>query len=83
MHEEALACDLAAFFYMEIGETEKALHHFLLAHKKYYEWGAFGKCDSLFKFVESNFSTLPQSVGHTNDANASELGEDLEALPVG
>ncbi len=75
-----MACDLAAFFYMEIGETEKALQHFLLAHKKYYEWGASGKCNSLFKFIERNFSQLPQGSGHMT--NASELGEDQELLPL-
>ena len=37
---------------MEQGETEKATELFFLAHEKYHEWGAFEKCNSLFKFVE-------------------------------
>ena len=37
---------------MELGDNEKATKHFLLAHEKYHEWGAFEKCNSLFKFVE-------------------------------
>ena len=50
---------------MELSDTEKAIEYFLLAHEKYHEWGAFGKCDSLFKFVESSFScSLPAGVGH-------------------
>ena len=68
MHEEALACELAAYFYMEIGETEKAVQYFLLAHQKYHEWGAFGKCESLFRFlVSANITT--------------EVSEDKEPLP--
>ncbi|KAK1742112.1 putative AAA ATPase [Skeletonema marinoi] len=56
VHEEALAYELAAYFYLELGDAEKAMEYFLLAHEKYHEWGAFGKCNSLFKFVESRFT---------------------------
>jgi len=52
VHEEALACELAGYFHLELGDNEKATKHFLLAHEKYHEWGAFEKCNSLFKFVE-------------------------------
>ena len=38
VHEEALACELAAYFYLEIGETNKAVEYCLLAHEKYQEW---------------------------------------------
>ena len=63
MHEEALACELAGYFYVELKDTETAIEYFLLAHEKYLKWGAFGKCDSLFKFVESTFSPLQVGVG--------------------
>jgi len=53
VHEEALACELAGYFHLEFGYAEKAMEYFLLAHEKYHEWGALGKCDSLFKFVNS------------------------------
>jgi len=52
VHEEALACELAGYFYAELRDTDKAMQHFLRAHEKYHECGAFGKCDCLFKFVE-------------------------------
>jgi hypothetical protein len=55
---------MAAYFYLEIGDTEKAMHYFLLAHGKYQEWGALGKCNSLFKFVETTFTSAS-----TNAAN--------------
>ncbi|KAK1744366.1 hypothetical protein QTG54_004899 [Skeletonema marinoi] len=49
--QEALAHELAAY---SIWSWEKRanLEHFMLAHEKYLEWGALGKCDSLLKFVE-------------------------------
>jgi len=58
VHEEALACELAAYFYLELGEAEKTTELFLLAHEKYLEWGAFEKCNSLFKFVEGIFTPV-------------------------
>jgi hypothetical protein len=82
VHEEALAYELAAYFYLELGEREQSLSHFLLAHERYHEWGAFGKCTSLFEFVKSSFTTsssiesdvTPSSVAtdgvvHTNNSN--------------
>jgi hypothetical protein len=56
-----LACELAAYFYLdsEVGDNKKAMQYFLLAHEKYHEWGALGKCNSLFKFVESTFTPAP------------------------
>jgi hypothetical protein len=78
-----LACELAAYFYLEIGDTATALHNFLLAHEKYQEWGALGKCTSLFKFVESTFTpastTVGVGVGHTNTGTGSS-NTQLEEL---
>ena len=51
-----MAYELAAYFYLELRDTKKAIDYFLLAHEKYHEWGAFGKCDNLFKFVERSFT---------------------------
>ena len=60
MHEEALAYELAAYFHLELGEMEQSMEYFLAAHERYHEWGAFGKCSSLFEFVKSSFS--PSSI---------------------
>ena len=38
MNEEALAYELAAYFYFELGEINKAVDYFLLAHERYHEW---------------------------------------------
>jgi hypothetical protein len=35
---------------------EQSIEYFLAAHERYHEWGAFGKCNSLFEFVKSSFS---------------------------
>ncbi len=53
-----MAYELAAYFYLELGQKDKALELFLIAHEKYHEWGAFGKCTSLFEFVGSNFTSF-------------------------
>ena len=58
MHEEALACELASHYYFELGDAVKAMQHFTLAHKKYQEWGAFGKCDDICEFISSNITPL-------------------------
>ncbi len=38
MHEEALACELAAYFHLEIGEAKKAFEYYLFANEMYQEW---------------------------------------------
>ena len=38
VHEEALAHELAAYFYLELDKREQSIQHFLLAHEKYLEW---------------------------------------------
>jgi len=53
VHEEALAYELAAYLYLELGEINKSVEYFLLAHERYKQWGASEKAESLFKFAES------------------------------
>ena len=38
VHEEALACELAAYFHLEIRELNKSVEYCLQAHEKYQEW---------------------------------------------
>ena len=71
IHEEALACELAAYFYLELEDINKSVEYFLLAHEKYHEWGAVGKCNSLFKFVENTFTPASTDVGHTDTTGNS------------
>ena len=78
-----MACELAAYFYLEVGDTEKAMQYILLAHEKYHEWGALAKCDSLFKFVQSTFTPASTDVGvgvgHTDTTGYSNTqSEEVE-----
>eukprot|EP00985_Skeletonema_marinoi_P017474 scaffold9584_cov98-Skeletonema_marinoi.AAC.1 len=47
VHEEALTCELAGHFMLESGEGRAAFPYFSLAQKKYGEWGAYAKEESL------------------------------------
>jgi hypothetical protein len=33
-----LACELAGYFYLELGEISVSVEYFLLAHERYHEW---------------------------------------------
>ena len=58
MHEEALACELAAHFYLELGDTGRSLEYFLMAHERYHEWVSWFSlylCPALFSPVITHF----------------------------
>jgi hypothetical protein len=52
------ACELAAKFYLGIGELQMSLQHFTLAHEKYSSWGAIGKAEKLFLYTNEKFTSL-------------------------
>jgi tetratricopeptide (TPR) repeat protein len=58
VNDEALSCELAARFYLETGNIPLALEHFNLAHKKYIDWGAVGKANSLFAYTSDTFASI-------------------------
>ena len=76
-----MACELAAYFYLELGQNDKALELFLFAHEKYHEWGAFGKCTSLFEFVSRNFTSFIGSGLTLTNSNDSMGQEAAVAAP--
>lgn len=55
VHEEALAMELAGCFSLKINRTELALGYLKQSHKRYEQWGAFAKANSLAKFIQSCF----------------------------
>ncbi|KAL7491484.1 hypothetical protein ACHAWT_001521, partial [Skeletonema menzelii] len=67
VHEEALACELAAYFYLEIGDAINAAEYCLRAHERYQEWGAIGKCTSLFEY----FGSVMNGCVASSQANAT------------
>ena len=56
INDEALACELAGYYFLETGEQDTAIQYFLQAHEKYHEWGAVAKSNMLFEFVQRNLS---------------------------
>ena len=48
---EALACELAGYFYLELGEKNNAKDYFVMAHERYVTWGALGKAAALYQKI--------------------------------
>lgn len=44
---EAIACELAGYFYLEMGDKNTAKDYFIKAHERYLTWGALGKAATL------------------------------------
>lgn len=82
VNEEALACELAGYFFLEIDDKDLAIQYFLQAHEAYHNWGAVAKSNSLFEFVQRSLllptlSTTPDlslSIASTN--NGQSIGSD-------
>lgn len=73
VHEEALSCELAGYFFSEgLMRTDIAFSYFARAYDKYNEWGALSKVKQLLMFIKdndiSNISTL-SSLEHTSGIN--------------
>ena len=69
INQEALACELAGYFFLETGEQDTAIQYFLQAHEKYHEWGAVAKCNMLFEYVQRNL--IQSSITAVSDLNGS------------
>jgi len=54
---EALACELAGYFYLDLGEKITAKKYFVKAHEAYELWGALGKAAILNEEIEKEFNT--------------------------
>lgn len=55
INDEALACELAGYFFLDMKQNDTAIHYFLQAHEKYHDWGAVAKSNALFAFVQRAF----------------------------
>ena len=51
LSEEALANELAGYFYLDTGKKMKSIHYFSQAFQKYTEWGAIAKASTLSKYL--------------------------------
>eukprot|EP00804_Cyclotella_cryptica_P026389 CCRYP_020284-RA/>CCRYP_020284-RA protein AED:0.07 eAED:0.07 QI:0/0.5/0.2/1/1/1/5/346/1279 len=57
IHEEAIACELAATFYLNTGNKSMALKYFTDAYRAYFKWGAFSKVKALYAYMQDKFGT--------------------------
>ncbi len=55
---EALACELAGYFHLEIGEKNTANDYFIKAHERYVTWGAQGKAAMLNQEIKEEFDII-------------------------
>lgn len=60
INDEALACELAAKFYLARGDSASSLKHFNLAHQRYFQWGALAKARRLIEFKEKSFTDFSE-----------------------
>lgn len=54
INDEALAYELAGYFFLKIDQKDVAVNYFLQAHEKYHDWGAIAKANSLYEFTMSS-----------------------------
>lgn len=82
VNEEALACELAGYFFLELDDKDLAIQYFLQAHEAYHKWGAVAKSNLLFEFVQRSLSlptlsTTPDlSVSITSTITGQSIGRD-------
>ncbi|KAL3805299.1 hypothetical protein HJC23_009006 [Cyclotella cryptica] len=58
INDEALAYELAGYFYHSAGKTAESLEHLICAHTKYTEWGACLKVNTIFRFIHDKFGSV-------------------------
>lgn len=59
INDEALAYELAGYFYLSAGKTSEAIDHLICAHEKYTDWGACSKVNMIFRFIHEKFGSVP------------------------
>lgn len=64
LNEEALACELAAYFYFERKERQKSVGYFKLAHEKYMEWVSFSLTEIILYVPNSSQRYLIFELNH-------------------
>ena len=77
INDEALACELAGHFFLQIEEIDMAMEYFLQAHEKYHEWGAVAKSNMLFEYLSlSIISTASDMTSVSSYANGQSSSDD-------
>jgi hypothetical protein len=58
VNEEALANELAGYFYLDTGRSDESVHYFSQAEEKYREWGAVAEASTLGKYLDCKESLM-------------------------
>lgn len=53
INDEAIACELAGYFLLEVGENASSIDYIIRAHENYHKWGAMGKASVIFQHFKS------------------------------
>ena len=67
INEEALACECAARFYLDTGNTHLSIEHFVMAHERYAAWGATEKVNQLARYLNETFGIVLDNEVRTNE----------------
>ena len=62
LSDEALACELAGKFYFKTGDLSSSLNHYRMAHEIYCRYGATGKAEKLFMYINWKFANVLASL---------------------
>ncbi|BAY30577.1 multi-sensor signal transduction multi-kinase [Nostoc carneum NIES-2107] len=76
LHEEAIACELAAKFYLNWGKAKVAQVYMIDAYYAYSRWGAVAKVDDL----EKRYPQLLQSIRQQLERSLQQLQQAQEEL---
>ncbi len=81
-HEEGIAHELAANFYLKIGHKETAIHHFEKAKESFKKWGANAKVKQLEKKYSDYFAQSDENtkMSGTNKISATNTFSDTQSL---
>eukprot|EP00804_Cyclotella_cryptica_P005299 CCRYP_015795-RD/>CCRYP_015795-RD protein AED:0.06 eAED:0.06 QI:0/1/0.8/1/0.75/0.6/5/465/1505 len=79
VHEEAISCELAGSFHLNIGNKESALKHYIDAHGKYLEWGALAKAIELSAVIQRILAGASTLSEHGSRVSSDKLSTDFDA----
>lgn len=81
INEEALACELAAYFHLSLGDRNNAVNYFTKAHESYHRWGAFAKTSKLYEFIQAEFGFVHRVLTPNSLALSQNERQNLDEIP--
>jgi len=81
INEEALACELAAYFHLSLGDRNNAVNYFTKAYESYHQWGAFAKTSKLYEFIQAEFGFVQRVLTPHSLALSQNERRNLDEIP--